>query len=270
MRYAFGAVAVATMLGVSMQARANPRPLPFTYTYETLPEGEAELEQFVDMTPVKALSATTGQPLFYLAPQFQTEFEYGITNRLELGLYLTFAPTTPSDLTNGATLPEGNGVKQRLRLRLAEEGAWPLDVALYGELVENDREIEIEAKIILQRRLGRARVAVNLWAEREYYFANRRDWVLNPTAGVTYEVTPTFQPGIEYWMRAEFPDPKPPSPRPFNVLPHHFVGPAMLLNFGRIWWSTGVYVRLDDFGRSLSAGDAFGSVWFRSIIGVGL
>jgi hypothetical protein len=251
-------------------ARANPRELPFTYPYETLPEGDAEIEQYVDVTPLTALSASSGARQYYLAPQFQTEFEYGITDRLELGLYVTYAPSHADTLTSEASLMEGNGVKQRLRLRLAEEGQWPVDVALYGEVVENDREIELEAKIILAKHFNRLHAMVNLWAEREFYYVNRRDWVLNPTAGLSYQVTPTFHPGIEYWMRAEFTDPDPPGPKPFNLEVHHFVGPTALFNFGRIWWATGVYLRLDDFGHSLQPGDAFGSVWARTIIGVSL
>jgi hypothetical protein len=256
------------VLTAARHASANPRPLPFTYTYATQPEGSAEVEQFIDVTPLEGLSAATGAKTWYGAMQFQTEFEYGITDRLELGLYVTFAPQ-PGNITQAANLTEANGSKQRLRLRLAEEGEWPIDVALYGEVVENEREIELEAKVILQRRFGDLRAVANLWFEREYYFENQRDWVLNPTAGLTYQVTPTFQPGIEGWVRAEFPDPA-PHPRPFNVGPHYYVGPTVLLSFGKIWWSTGTYVRANDFGRSPQPGDAFGSVWFRSIIGVSL
>jgi hypothetical protein len=249
-------------------ARANPRPLPFTYGYETLAEGEAEIEQYADFTPLKALSATTGAPAWYGATQFQTELEYGITDRLELGLYVTLAPKPGESFVGAASLTEGNGIKQRLRLRLAEEGEWPIDVALYGEVVENENEVELEAKVILQKRFGRLRLMTNLWAEREYYFANRRDWVINPTLGITYQVTAAIHPGLEYWMRAEFPDPA-PSPRPFNVGPHHLAGPTMMVNFGKVWWSTGVYVRFDDFGRSLQPGDAFGPIWARTVVGVG-
>jgi hypothetical protein len=242
----------ASLLSAS-RASANPRPLPFTYIYETLPEGETELEQYVDYTPVKALSSS-GRAVYYGASQFQTEFEYGITDRLELGLYVTFAPKPGDSYAQVPSLIEGNGIKQRLRLRVAEEGQWPLAVALYGELTE--------------KRFGDFRAVANLWAEREFYFENRRDWVLNPTAGITYQVSPTVTPGIEYWMRVEFPDPA-PSPRPFNVGPHQFVGPTLMLNLGRLWWTNGVYVRLNEFGRSLQPGDAFGSVWFRTVIGVG-
>jgi len=278
------ALGIGCLLFAARTASATPQPLPFTYVYETLPKGSFELEQYADYTPLRVLDPA-GDSILYGASQFQTEFEYGISDRLELGLYVTLAPTTTA-ARNVPPLTEGNGIKERLRLRLAEEGQWPLDVGLYGELVENERDLELEAKIILQRRIGNLRVVANLWAEREYerFSFDDGNWVINPTLGLTYQVTPVFHPGIEGWMRAEFPDDQPPgTPRTFNDGPQAYVGPTMMFDFGNFWWSTGAYLRVTDFGRSpfdgdvrmaLGAGeavptpDAFGSVWIRMIVGL--
>lgn len=270
-RAAWSLAAGFLALSIPATARATPQPLPFTYVYQTLPEGDLEVEQYVDLAPVRVQSATTGASQIYLASQFQTEFEYGITDRLELGLYATFQPTPGSGtFVQTPTLTEGDGVKERLRLRLAEEGQWPVDVALYGELVENDHEFEIEAKVILERRIKNLRIVANLWAEREWYYTNEADWVINPTLGVTYQVTPMFHPGIESWLRAEFPSPA-PATRTFDLGPHVYVGPTAMLNFGKLWWSTGVYVRATDFTHSLEPGvDSFGPLWVRTVIGLAL
>jgi hypothetical protein len=259
-------LAAALLAPRDAAAQITPRPLPFTYGYQTNGEGTAEVEQYVDLTPVKGANAE-GATQWYLASQFQTEFEYGITNRLELGLYVTFAPK-PSDLT-GAELTERTGAKQRLRYRIADEGELPLDIALYGELVENEQEIEVEGKIILQKRFGRLIVATNLWAEFERYFTHEKAVILNPTLGATYQITPVVHAGMEGWMRAEFNSPA-DHPKPFGHGPHVLVGPALMLNWGSFWWSTGVYVRATDYGRSPDPGDAPGAIWARSIIGVQL
>jgi hypothetical protein len=267
---------VAAALLYSARSDATPRPLPFTYTYDTLGKGESEVEQYVDLTPVKATSASTGFPLWYTATQFQTEFEHGITDRLELGLYAAFMPSPGEGYATTATLTEGTGFKERLRLRIAEEGQLPVDLALYGELVEYMTEFEIEAKVILQKRFGSLRIAANAWAEREFYYAvNQQDWVLNPTVGATYQVTPSFHAGIEYWMRVEFPDPA-PAVRPFSVGPNQFVGPALMFAFGNLWWSTGIYARVNDVGRTAlptnntQLPDDYGPIWARTIIGLEL
>jgi hypothetical protein len=253
----------ATLL--SSVARANPRPLPFTYQSETLPKGAVEVEQFVDFVPTRVNGDTMAAP--FLATQFQTEFEVGLTDRLELGLYVSFEPQPDNATMDVPVLESGNGAKQRLRYRLADPEAWPVDVALYGEVAENEREIELEGKIILQRRVGRVRFITNLWAEREFYFAGRREWVLNPTLGVTAELSPRYHLGAESWMRAEYQDGQ-TGPRGFNQGPHVYVGPAFMMNFGRLWWSNGVYLRVTDIDRATQTADAYGRFWVRTIVGL--
>src|SRR5450432_3001962 len=103
-------IGAAATLAATGTAHANPRPLPYTYIYETLPQGDAEIEQYADLTPLRVISPN-GAPVWYLASQFQTEIEVGLTDRLELGLYLMMAVTNAGfmDVPN---MPEGTGVKQ--------------------------------------------------------------------------------------------------------------------------------------------------------------
>jgi hypothetical protein len=247
-------------------ASANPRPLPFSYPHEQLAEGGTEIEQYTDFTPVKADPLNTGTPSGYGLFQFQTEFEHGITNRLELGLYVTYAPNNAAFNTPGGL--EGNGMKQRLRYKLADTGVWPLDVSVYGELTENDKEFEIEGKVILQRRFGVMRIIANANVEQEFEYNGRKDIVISPSGGLTFDAWPAFQPGIEWWMRGEYAEENPP-PRTFNLGPEQYVGPAALVQFGSLWWTNGVYVRVTDWNHSLEAGDVFGKVWIRSVVGLG-
>ena len=253
--------------GVSL---ANPRPLPFTYQHEQLGSGQTEIEQFVDFTPVRVLSESTGNPAWYGFTQFQTELEHGLTDRLELGLYLTYVPSLSTGFSVGPRGSEGTGVKQRLRWQLAPAQEWPIDVSLYGELVENDREVEVEAKVLLQRRFGPARLIANVSGEREFYFDGKHDIVLTPSAGVTVEATPMLQPGFEWWMRAEYPEENPPHLRPFALGPQQYLGPVLLLQLGSFWWSNGVYLRVSRMDHTLAPGEAFGLIWARTMIGIEL
>ncbi len=271
---AIAASAIATLGGVPA-ALANPRPLPYTYTYPTLPKGAFEVEQFVDFTPVKAISTSTGEETFYGATQFVTEVEIGITDRLELGVYVSLVPRPGETLTSIPVMPEGNGSKQRLRYRVLDQGELPIDLAFYGEVVENEREIELEAKVIAARRFGPLQIAANLSGEMEAYFNGELELVLNPSVGISYEVVPAFHPGFEYWMRAEFPleseeEEEEEGERGFNLGPHHYLGATFMFNFGPAWWSTGIYARLDDVGYVLEPGDAYGELWARTIVGFGI
>ena len=261
-----------TSLGFSARpAHATARALPFTYNYETNAEGEGEIETYIDLVPVKALTPD-GKSQTALLSQFQTEFEYGITNRLELGLYVTFQPQ-PNGFAQGTTFPsllEGNGSKQRLRYRIADPGVLPIDIGLYGEVTENENEIELEAKVILQKRIGNLAIAANVVVEREFDFTGEASWILDPSAGAWFQVTPTFQPGFEWWMTKDWTN-WPTAEGAFNHDLQQYVGPTVHLNLGRVWWTSGAYARVSDLNHSIVPGvDTFGPLWFRTVIGVNL
>jgi len=244
-------------------AHATPKPLPFTYGVDTNPKGEGEVEQYVDLVPLMALNGNAA-PVHYLATELLTEVEYGLSNRVELGVYVTLAPSA-SGFVEIPSLIEGNGSKQRVRWRLADQGDWPIDVALYLETAENNTEIELEWKVILERRFGRLRLLANAWFEEEFYYTGARDTVFNPTAGFTVQATPNVSPGVEYWMRAEV-----GSASGFNAGPHHYLGPTLRIVLGNFFWTTGLYMRLSNIGYQLQPGiDSYGPVWFRSIVGFG-
>lgn len=266
------------LLALCLPARsyANPHPLPFTYPYETLPQGEAEVEQFADVQLVQTDNPHTasGSGLEHAAAVvFTTEFEFGLTDRLELGLYgvVQNSPWQDDGSGKGQTALEFGGVKQRLRYRLFDPGELPVDISVYGELAESPEEIELEAKINLQRRVGPLTFMVNLWAEREFYFSGETEWVAHPTGGVTWQVLPQLHIGLEYWMHYEFGGPASSDPEDaFNRAPHSFIGPAIQFQTKRVWVAAAPYLRLDRLSRADAAGDEFGKVWFRMAVGVDL
>lgn len=263
--------AVVVLAAFAFKASANPRALPFTYTTDTLPKGGVEIEQYVDLALLRAVSSTSTGVEWYLPSAFQTEIEIGLADRLELGLYMTFVPDPGEQFASKALFPgTGNGLKQRLRYIFADPGAWPLDVGLYGELVENEREIEIEGKLLLQRRFDRVRVAANVSGEYELYFTGQREIVLNPSLGATYEVTPSFHLGIDSWLRGEYPRNPRPSTRTFGLGPQAYVGPAVMFNFGKLWWAVAGYVRVTEFSHHVQIGEPYGPLYVRSMIGYDL
>jgi hypothetical protein len=258
----------AVVLAAASPLYANPRPLPFTYPYETLPAESAELEQYVDLTPVRIVDpedASGNARIWDQSYQLQTEFEYGITDHLELGLYLVLANEAGGPLAF-------DGIKQRLRLRLAEEGELPLDTDLYGELAEFHDELEFEEKLILSKRFGKLRVMTNLWFEESLArYQGELEALFHPTLGATAELSPTVHLGAEYWGSVQFENAAAPGTVAyFNNGFHHYFGPAVSLQFGKLWWTTGAYLRLDDSKRSTEVGDQFGHAWVRTVIGLSL
>ena len=253
-------------------AFANPHPLPYSYPYQTLPKGKVEVEEIADLVPMRVAREKddgTRDAVTALRFQLQTELELGVTDRLELALYFSFHQSATAD----TPAMRFDGLKQRLRYRFAEEGDWPVDTGLYFELAEFYNEVEIEEKLLLSRRFGYLTTVCNLWVEQEYYFQTQ-EWKLiyNPTLGATYELSPNFMVGLEYWARGRFDDAA-ASVNDVNADSptgaRHFLGPAVMLQSGEAWWSTGVYARLDHFGDSLQAEDPYGKVWIRTMVGMG-
>jgi hypothetical protein len=254
-------------------AHATPRPLPLSYPYATLHQGETEIEQSADLVPVRVEREEDGgtRAVTSLRSELVTEFEYGVTDRLELGLYMEFRQSA------SAATPalRFQGLKQRLRYRFAEEGEWPVDVGVYGEVAEFHNEFEFEEKLLLSKRLGRLGFVVNLWVEQEYYF-QLEEWrhIYNPTAAVTYELTPSAIVGVEYWARGRFDEVTPVAAEDDGGYSpggtRHYVGPTLMLQGGGNFVAFAPYFRLDALGDRLEPGDPWGKVYFRVLIGLGL
>jgi hypothetical protein len=257
------------------RALATPRPLPFTYPYETLATGELEMELYGDVTPLR-VGVDHADPakgrLWEPAYLLQNEFEYGVSDRVELGFYQVFEAQPADGGTNTMTF---DGFKWRVRTRLAEAGEWPLDVALYVELETLHDELSLEEKVILAKRFGRWHWMANLWVEQserrpfDSSAARSFHFVLNPTTGLTYQVTPVFQPGVEYWARGELGTVGDTGVDIINNRVHHFVGPTVHLEFGKFWWSSGLYADLNN-GNAPQPGEIYGSVWGRTVLGLNL
>ncbi|MDP9002277.1 MAG: hypothetical protein M3O46_19470 [Myxococcota bacterium] len=264
-------------IGFSSRALATPRPLPFTYPYETNAEGELELEIYGDVSPVRvdalppgAQGSQASRRLWEPAYQLQNEIEYGINDRIELGYYQVFEA---KPLDGGANTMVFDGFKWRVRGRLAEAGQWPIDVALYLELETLHDETALEEKVILAKRFGRWHWMANLWVEEsEHRPLDSRErsfhFVVNPTTGLTYEVTSMFQPGAEYWARGEL-GTVGDSVDIANNRVHHFLGPTVHVDFGKLWWSAGVYVDLNNT-QDPQPNEIYGPVWVRTVVGLSL
>src|SRR5215470_17723098 len=114
-----GCTTIVASLAISSVARATPHTIPFSYPYETLPERTFEFEFYTDVNPLRVNADPTDptkgrlwEPMY----QLQTEFEYGVTDRVELGFYQVFE-ASPED--GGENSLGFDGLKWRVRARLA-------------------------------------------------------------------------------------------------------------------------------------------------------
>lgn len=276
MKSLLAASTLAVSLAASVApAAANPRALPFSYPYETLSRDALEVEQYVDLVPVRVareLADGTTDAVTSLRSILTTELEYGITDRLEVALYFAFRQGGSAD----TPFLRFQGLKQRARYRFAEQGEWPINVGIYLEIAELHNELEFEEKILLSRRFGPLNVIANLWIEQEWYWQTEETkFIYNPTIGAAYEISPRLHVGAEYWVRGRFdsddPDDATNVGNSDNVTKAvHYAGPTLMFQGKKAWISAGVYARLDSLGSDVAVGEAYGKVWVRTVLGIDL
>jgi len=254
---------------------ANPRPLPMSQPYETLVEDRLELEQRVDAVPVLLAPVTTdgaSGTVWSLRSELSTELRIGWSDRLELGVSLGLR----QDASLGTPSLRLAGFGQRARLRLAEAGDWPIDVALQVAIAEHHDGSGAAERVIASWRRDALLVLANFEVEQRYGSPGDA-WThtYQPSAGVGYELTPRVNVGVEYWARGRLDpagsgppgadDPEDPGDR---VL--HYAGPAVLVQRGRLWLAAGVHARLDRIAKGAPADDRFGKLWVRALLGLEL
>lgn len=148
------AVFAAVLAAGAAPAKADPRSYVWTYEYMTVREGHAEIEYY-STTEV----ADTDAPKNSVWKQ-NVELEYGLTPRTDVALYQNFKQTN----TAASKSFVNDGMKFRLRHRLAEKGELPLDTLLYAEYkrgTDLSTQGDMEAKLILAKDFGRFNLAYN-------------------------------------------------------------------------------------------------------------
>lgn len=250
--------------------------MPFTYPYATLADGALELEQYVDLVPMRVVREgdTGSDSVTSVRSNLETEIEYGITDHVEAAWYFVFRQSASA----GTPAMHFMGVKQRVRFRFAETGELPVDLGLYLEVAEFYDEIELEQKLILARRFGRVVLGANLWVEQEYYFQEQEEkwrYLYNPTAGLAVQLSPSFFVGAEYWARGSFEGSEQEEDSDeggSNVASgaRHYAGPTLMVQSERGFASLGAYVRWDHISDSAQPDDPWGKVWVRVLFGLDL
>lgn len=262
-------IVLSLLLATSPTARANPHPNPFSVPYVTLPQDNLEIEQHTDLVPVRVERENANGTLertFSLRSVLQTELEIGLTDHLELGFYFRFQQSA-SSMTPSMRF---SGLKQRLHYRFAERGELPVDIGVYGELGEYHDELELDEKLLIERSFGDINVVANLWVEQHWYFQlEQTTFIYNPTLAMNYEISPKLIVGAEYWTRGRL-DGNSATTMDTPTEGHHYLGPTMLFQTGKLFIALGVYARLDAIADKAVVNDPYGKLWIRSILGVDL
>jgi hypothetical protein len=178
-------------------AFANERRFTFNYETGVLPPGVRELEVWS--------TARLGREERFTRFDERLEFEVGLTDRLMTSLYLNLTSETaavPAE-TGGRELEselEFEGISSEWKYKLTDPVADALGTGLYGEVRFAPTEAELEAKILLDKRVGDLLLVANLVGAVEWQFLlgeTRKEYEAEITAGGAYFISPRVSVGLE-------------------------------------------------------------------------
>src|SRR5258707_2975429 len=241
---------------VGAPAMAGESPYGYVYTTDTHPKGKREFEQWITQRHGQS------QGDFDLW-QFRSEFEYGVTDRLQTALYLNYGSVNafhnrPDGTTGpGAFVPDDVDSEARYQKRFFESisNEWiyrilspykdVIGLALYIEPSWGPDKRELEGKLILQKNfLDDLLVwAANFSAaaEKERFHGEwEHEGELELTSGVAYQFLPRWHAGLEYRHHRGYAE------RGFSaekrVYAAKFLGPTVHYA-SRDWWVTATFLK---------------------------
>lgn len=168
-------------------AWAHVRDYLVNQPYYTTKQGEFEVELHNAFNFQEARNDETYNS------KHQIELEYGLTDHLQLAYYEVYTWDRAKDWERDELKLEG-------KLRFAEAGQWPVDVALYAEYANPDgprraHSDELEQKVILSKDFGPWNVVSNFIAEKA--LNRHKEWEFSYTFGTSYAIRPTTRLGLE-------------------------------------------------------------------------
>lgn len=175
----------------------------FTYVYEatTSAPGTFEFETWATW------KTSPREQRRFNAVDFRHELEFGITDRLQLAIYIADwgYREDPDSNKHGFSFQDA---ALELIYNLTNPTTDFLGSALYGEIKGGPEELELESKVILQKNIGRFVLAYNatLEAKWEGDHLEERGGEIAQTFGVSYEVSPAFLLGAEVLHEIDLPD----------------------------------------------------------------
>ncbi|HPE04673.1 MAG TPA: hypothetical protein PK101_08685 [Thauera sp.] len=192
-------VATAIAVAIPSGARADARRFAWNYESTTAPAGTREFEQWVTWKTDRA-----SDPL-YDRLEFRHELEFGLTDRVQLGVYVTdWRYTRTSEGSDTKVV----GPAAELIWNLSDPYTSALGVAAYSEVAIGAESFSLEAKLLLEKPLGVVTLVANTVLEAEW---EGEDWaedtgVFEQTLGVGWELSPSLTLGAEGVVEKEFPD----------------------------------------------------------------
>jgi len=166
----------------------------FAYNYETtvMEEGAWEFEQHVTWKADKNNTDSS-----YSRFDVRHELEYGLTDRLQMALYLDWRYTGGDSVENDRA--RFRDVALEAIYQLTDPNVDAFGSALYGEVKWGDEVLELEGKLLLQKNIGNWMLVWNGKAAAEWESKNYDEdkGEFGQTIGISYLLSDRVSLGVE-------------------------------------------------------------------------
>jgi hypothetical protein len=166
----------------------------FTYVYEapTSAPGGLDIESWVTWR------THTPDDHAFDEVDFRHEFEFGITDRLQLAIYVADWNYRDGNSVESTGFEYSDSALEVI-YNLTNPVTDPVGLSLYQEIKAGDRLVELESKIIAQKNFGPLILAYNatleaVWEGEELA---ESEGEVQQALGASYELSPRFSVGLE-------------------------------------------------------------------------
>lgn len=235
----------ALLLTAIGTTHANERH--FTYTTESavLAPGAREFELWA--------THRTGRHDFYSRFDYRAEWEFGLKDRLMTAFYLNWHDIAKADSTSPTGISkefEFDGISTEWKYKMSDPSADKIGSAVYGEFSIGSTEMELESKIILDKRFGDNLIAYNLvgeveW-EREPGELEYEEAAIENNLAFTHFINPRLGTGLELRNHTEFTNQNHPE---HSAL---FLGPVVSYATEEWWVAFSALAQLPAIKRSVN------------------
>lgn len=220
------------VLFLAPTSHADERHFTYVYEADVLGEGNAEIEQWVTNQNKKR----DGD---YSRWDLRTELEYGLTPSLMTALYLNWENVRQEGVTGkeNDNSTKFKGISSEWVYQLLNPTLDPIGVAAYGEYSTDGIDHELEAKLLLSKRLDSWELAANFVYEAEFEKEDgetEKEATFEFVAGAAYRLNPHWTLGVESRNKSAYPGGLDLKGQEFQTWS---VGPALHYGSSR-WWAT--------------------------------
>lgn len=177
----------------------------FTYVYQS--NVMAKGEKHIEVWSTARLGKDIG---YYARMENRLEYEVGLSKKLTTAVYLNFRNTTTDNGTGvNETEFEFKGISSEWKYQVSSPISNALGFGLYGELGLNTDEVELETKLLFDKKIKKTTVALNFIYEHEWELTPGKpetEKKLIGTFGLSYNICPSFHAGFELLQSNVFTD----------------------------------------------------------------